>query len=419
MNKYVISAELQKKAEQVLVGGVNSPVRSFKAVQMDPVFIQSAKGSKITDADGNTYIDYVAAYGPAILGHSDADVVKAVYDASQNGFGYGASTQQEIILAELILEAYNSYDKIRFVNSGTEAVMSAIRLARGVTGKSKIIKFSGCYHGHMDALLVAAGSGIATLALPDSAGITKEAAQNTIVVPFNNHLAVDQAFHTFKDQIAAVIVEPVAGNMGLVLPQKGFLQQLRTLCNENEALLISDEIMCGFRKSYASVMSSLDVQADITCLGKIIGGGLPVGAYLAQSSIIDHIAPLGPVYQAGTMSGNPIVMAAGIATLRKINKPGFYSKLTENTTQLCKAINRKGLVANQFGSMLSLFFTDKSPQNFRDVQNTKSDLYTAFFRKVLQKGLFVPPSPYETWFVSAAHSKQDIKDTITVLEESL
>jgi glutamate-1-semialdehyde 2,1-aminomutase len=419
MSLYPKSRELQEKASRLLVGGVNSPVRSFKAVGGEPLFIQTARGSKITDVDGNSYIDYVGAYGPAIIGHADKDVTNAVFEAAKKGLGYGANTPAEMLLARLVLEAYPFHDKIRFVNSGTEAVMSAVRLARGVTGKSKIIKFSGCYHGHIDDLLVAGGSGVATLSLPDSAGVTTQSAQNTIVVPYNDLNAVEKAFRQFSSQIAALVIEPVAGNMGLVLPQDGFLSELRKFCSEDGALLISDEIMCGFREGYKSVMSSFSAKADITCLGKIIGGGLPVGAYLGKSVIMDHLAPLGPVYQAGTMSGNPLVMAAGITTLKKIRETDFYRKINQKTTDICNAIQRRGIIANQFGSMFCIFFSNHEPQNFADVQSSRTVLYPAFFQKITREGLFVPPAPFETWFVSSAHSEQDIADTIQIINDGL
>lgn len=415
MTSFNKSRELQENALQVLVGGVNSPVRSFKAVGGRAIFIKSAKGSKVIDVDGNVYIDYVGAYGPMILGHADTDVNQAIYDALQNGYAYGANSEKEAILARLILEAYPFYEKVRFVNSGTEAVMSAIRLARGFTGRSKILKFSGCYHGHMDDLLVAGGSGVATLGLPDSEGVTKESAQNTIVVPYNDIDAVKQAFKDFT--IAAVIVEPVAGNMGLVLPRKHFLMELGSICNAYKTLLISDEIMCGFRKSFSSVMLSFGVTADITCLGKIIGGGLPVGAYLAKSEIMDLLAPSGPIYQAGTLSGSPVVMAAGITTLQKIKKPGFFTALTDNTRQITKTIAQKGLAVNQFGSMFGFFFDRKYPFNFKDVRRTHTDYFSTFFKKIINAGIFIPPSPFETWFVSSAHTKEDIKLTCTFFDD--
>lgn len=419
MKSFKKSSELQKKASRVLVGGVNSPVRSFKVVGGNPVFIKSAKGSKIFDADDNTYIDYIGAYGPMILGHADADVLQAIQETIKMGLSYGSNSVLETKLARLILTAYPFYDKIRFVNSGTEAVMSAIRLARGVSRRSKILKFSGCYHGHMDDLLVAGGSAVATLGLPDSAGITKEAVQNTIVVPYNDIKATEKAFRIYQNEIAAAIVEPVAGNMGLILPQADFLQALSKFCDENRSLLISDEVMCGFRKSYQSVMSSFGVEADITCLGKIIGGGLPVGAYLAKSEIMDNLAPLGEVYQAGTMSGSPVVMAAGITTLQKINSLAFYKDLIRQTSTICNSVRKDGIVINQYGSMFSLFFSDKQPQNFEDVKNIKSDRYAAFFNRIMQKGLFAPPSPFETWFVSAAHSDSDINKTVDILNNNL
>jgi len=411
------SAELQKEAARFLVGGVNSPVRSFRVVGSNPIFVKSAKGSRITDADGNEYIDYIGAYGPMILGHAHDDVVTAIHQALRDGFAFGSNTQTETELARLVLEAYPFHDKIRFVNSGTEAVMSAIRLARGFTKRSKIMKFAGCYHGHMDDLLVAGGSGVATLGLADSAGVTKEAIQNTIVVPYNDIDSVGKAFDLFKDDIAAVIIEPVAGNMSLVLPRAGFLRQLYELCNNNQTLLISDEIMCGFRKEYASVMGSFKVQADITCVGKIIGGGLPVGAYMANSMIMDHLAPLGPVYQAGTMSGSPAVMAAGIATLKQLRRSGFYSALADKTSVLVNALNDRGLAANQFGSMFGFFFSATQPNNFEAVKNSvDSRKFKDFFNKAREAGLFIPPSPFETWFVSSAHSVPDIEKTSSFFE---
>ena len=416
------SQKLFSKASQYLVGGVNSPVRAFNDVDNIPVFIKKAVGSKIYDVDGNVYIDFVGAYGPMILGHADPSVLSAIHEALVGGMVFGANCQAETTLAELILSVFPFYDKIRFVNSGTEAVMSAIRLARGVTGKSKVIKFAGCYHGHMDDLLVAAGSGVASMGLPGSAGVTKESAQNTIVLPYNDFEAVRDAFKKYKMEIAAVITEPVAGNMGLVLPKDGFLGHLRSEADSAGALLISDEVMCGFREYYGSAMIKQSVKADITCLGKIIGGGMPVGAFLANAAIMDNVAPLGPVYQAGTFSGNPIVMAAGISTLQQLKNPRFYLSLNSKTTKIVQGIKNETtypVQINQYGSMFSLFFSKREILNYEDAKRCDTHIFPSFFNKLTTKGLFVPPSPFETWFVSKCHSDNDINKTIEIITKSL
>src|SRR5438128_1650082 len=356
------SQALFEEAQQLMPGGVNSPVRAFRGVGGNPVFIDRAKGPYLYDIDGNRYLDYVQSWGPMILGHGYPSVLEAVTKASMRGFSFGAPTEAESILAKLVIESVPSIEMVRFVNSGTEATMSALRLARAFTGRSKIIKFSGCYHGHADMLLVQAGSGVATLGLPDSPGVPPEATRNTLTVPYNDSAAVEELFHTYPDEIAAVIVEPVAANMGLVLPLPGFLETLRTLTEQYGALLIFDEVMTGFRVALGGMQVRAGITPDLSCFGKIIGGGLPVGAYGGRSAIMKQVAPVGPMYQAGTLSGNPLTMAAGIATLTELRKPGQYEKLEQKSQRLgegiAQAIRKTGTDAQivRIGAMFCLYF---------------------------------------------------------------
>ncbi len=408
-----------ERAKRVLVGGVNSPVRAFAAVGGSPVFIASAKGSTVTDIDGNTYIDYVGGYGPAILGHAHEAVTTAIQKAILRGTCYGAPTESETLLAEAVVAAMPSVGKIRLVNSGTEAVMSAVRLARGATGRSSIIKCSGCYHGHCDALLVAAGSGATTLSMPSSAGVPKGAIGDTLLVPYNDPAAADRAFAASGTDVAAVLVEPVAGNMGVIPPAEGYLAHLRDLCDRHGALLILDEVMTGFRVAYGGAQERYGVRADLTTLGKIIGGGMPIGAFGGPSALMDHLAPEGPVYQAGTLSGNPAATAAGLATLRELLADGFYAHLEERAAALeaglRDAAERAGVsdrvCFNRVGSMLCCFFTPGPVTDYAAAKRSNTDAFAVYFRALLEQGVFLAPSQYEAMFVSAAHSEQDIART--------
>lgn len=399
-----------------LVGAVNSPVRAFKSVGGNPLFIKKAKGSKITDADGNKYIDYVLSYGPMIIGHRHKKVQKAILKALKNGYSFGASSADEIKLAKIICDAFPSTDKVRFVNSGTEAVFSAIRLARAFTGKDKIIKFAGCYHGHSDALLVAAGSGLATLSIPGSKGVPEEAVKNTLIAEYNNIDSVKQHLDKHQD-IAAVIIEPVAGNMGVVLPQGDFLKELKSLLQSKGILLIADEVMSGFRSKFGGAIDFFEVEPDIVCLGKVIGGGFPVGAYAARNEIMEMVAPLGPVYQAGTLSGNPIAMAAGISTLLELKRQNPYEDFNKNAERLERIIinaateNNIDVVVNRFGSMINPFFTKENVVDFKSAQTSDTEAFGVFFWELIQQGLFIPPSQYESWFLSSALSEEDFEKT--------
>jgi glutamate-1-semialdehyde 2,1-aminomutase len=407
------SIELYTRGKKHLVGAVNSPVRAFKSVGGIPIFIDRAKGSKIIDVDGNEYVDMVLSYGPMILGHRNSVVEKTVKKYLKNGYSFGASSKGEIILAELICEAFPGMDKVRFVNSGTEAVFSAIRLARAYTGKNKIIKFAGCYHGHSDALLVAAGSGLATLSLPGSAGVPDDAVKNTLIAEYNNIDSVEQ--HLAKnDDIAAVIIEPIVGNMGVVLPTKEFIQELRDLTKACGVLLIVDEVMTGFRSKFGGAQELLGIQADITCLGKVIGGGFPVGAYGARNEIMEMVAPLGPMYQAGTLSGNPIAMACGIETLKELKKQNPYKDFDKTAAFLERVLktaakeNGIDLQVNRFGSMINPFFTKTKVVDFKTAQTSSTAKYKTFFWKMMENGVFLPPSQFEAWFLATAMTKRDI-----------
>ncbi len=407
------SIELYTKGKKNLVGAVNSPVRAFKSVGGVPIFIDHAKGSKITDVDGNEYVDMVLSYGPMILGHRNSFVEKTIKKYLKKGYTFGASTKGEIILAGIVCDAFPGMDKVRFVNSGTEAVFSAIRLARAFTNKNKIIKFAGCYHGHADALLVAAGSGLATLSIPGCKGVPDEAVKNTLISEYNNIDSVEQHLAKYND-IAAVIIEPIAGNMGVIEPSHEFLQELRALTKASGVLLIMDEVMTGFRSKFGGAQELLGIEADITCLGKVVGGGFPVGAYGARNEIMEMVSPLGDVYQAGTLSGNPIAMACGIATLKELRKQDPYNDFEKTAAFLERAMksaakeNGIDLQVNRFGSMINPFFTKEKVVDFKTAQTSDTDKFKTFFWKMMEHGVFLPPSQFESWFLATAMTKRDI-----------
>jgi len=406
------------------VGGVNSPVRAFMAVGGDPLFIRKAKGSKIEDEDRNCYIDYVCSWGSLILGSAHPRVVGALRKCVDRGTSYGAPTKLETELAELIVEALPSIEKLRFVNSGTEATMSALRLARAHTKRTRILKFEGCYHGHADHLLVKGGSGMATFGLAGSAGITNASIAETLVAPYNDIQSIRRIFGEYGDQIAAVIIEPVAANMGLIPPARGFLSRLREITHSYGALLIFDEVITGFRASYGGAQVLYGIRPDITCLGKIIGGGLPVGAYGGPEEMMNLVAPLGPVYQAGTLSGNPLAMTAGIATLKEIRKEGFYDRLEENAAllenEMRKAAQDAGcpLQLNRVGSMIGLFFTERRVTDYASAKSSDTASYQVFFHSMLDQGIYLPPSAFETIFLCAAHTAGDISQTIEAARQA-
>jgi len=399
------SNKLFDQALKLIPGGVNSPVRACKPVGTKPIFINNADGCILVDADGNRFIDYVGSWGPMILGHRHTSVLRAIASTLNCGTSFGAPTGLEIKLAELIIDAIPSIDMIRMVNSGTEAAMSAIRLARGATGRDKIIKFDGCYHGHADSLLVEAGSGVATLGIPGSPGVPKSFVEHTMSLPYNDIDCIKKVMDKEGEKIACIIVEPVAGNMGLVPPVDGFLETLRELTEKNGSLLIFDEVMTGFRVAYGGAQSLYGISPDLTCLGKIIGGGLPVGAYGGKREIMEHIAPQGPVYQAGTLSGNPLAMAAGIATLTQLKKSGFYEALDKKADQLATGLEKAAQTAkiktnvNRVGSMMGLFFTDRDVKNFDVAKTSDLDMFSAFYKGMLEKGIYIAPSQFETIFM--------------------
>jgi len=422
--RHQTSRALYRQAKKVLVGGVNSPVRAFMAVGGDPLFIRKAKGSKIEDEDRNCYIDYVCSWGSLILGSAHPRVVGALRKCVDRGTSYGAPTKLETELAELIVEALPSIEKLRFVNSGTEATMSALRLARAHTKRTRILKFEGCYHGHADHLLVKGGSGMATFGLAGSAGITNASIAETLVAPYNDIQSIRRIFGEYGDQIAAVIIEPVAANMGLIPPARGFLSRLREITHSYGALLIFDEVITGFRASYGGAQVLYGIRPDITCLGKIIGGGLPVGAYGGPEEMMNLVAPLGPVYQAGTLSGNPLAMTAGIATLKEIRKEGFYDRLEENAAllenEMRKAAQDAGcpLQLNRVGSMIGLFFTERRVTDYASAKSSDTASYQVFFHSMLDQGIYLPPSAFETIFLCAAHTAGDISQTIEAARQA-
>ena len=412
------SQALFAEAQKLLPGGVNSPVRAFRAVGGEPVFIDRALGPYLYDMDGNRYLDYVQSWGPMILGHAHPEVLQAVVQASMRGFSFGAPTQAESELAKLVIESVPSIEMVRFVNSGTEATMSALRLARAYTGRDRIIKFSGCYHGHADMLLVQAGSGVATMGLPDSPGVPRGATVNTLVAAYNDSAAVESLFRMYPREIAAIIIEPVAANMGLVPPLPGFLEKLRALADENGALLIFDEVITGFRVALGGMQERAGIIPDLTCLGKIIGGGLPVGAYGGRREIMEHVAPLGSMYQAGTLSGNPLAMAAGIATLTELRKPGQYEKLEHKGRLFADGITRTihevgGEVHFvRVGATFCLFFTAQSVIDYSSARTSDTARYARFFWNMLDRGVYLPPSQFETCFISLALEDEMIENTV-------
>ncbi|MFC2065987.1 glutamate-1-semialdehyde 2,1-aminomutase [Chloroflexota bacterium] len=419
------SRELFQEAQQYLPGGVDSPVRAFKAVGGTPPFIVKGQGSRVYDADGNEYIDYVCSWGPLILGHTHPQVVEALKRVAERGTSFGAPTELEITLAKMVCSAIPSIEMVRFVNSGTEAAMSALRLARAFTVRDKIIKFAGGYHGHADGLLVKGGSGLATLSLPDSPGVPASYTQNTLVAPYNNAEAVTQLFQRYPDEIAAVIVEPVAANMGVVPPQPGFLESLRSLTSQFGALLIFDEVITGFRVTYGGAQNLFEITPDLTCLGKIIGGGLPVGAYGGKRKVMEMMAPTGPVYQAGTLSGNPMAMTAGIETLKILSQPGLYERLEDAASRLEQGIAKAAsslnfrLMSSRFASMLTIFFTDKPALDYESVSSADTALFGRFFQQLLSEEIYWPPSQFEAAFISLAHSNEDIQTTVDRISEAL
>jgi glutamate-1-semialdehyde 2,1-aminomutase len=424
MKNFIKSRRLFQKALRSIPGGVNSPVRAYRAVGGNPLFIEKAKGSKIWDADGNTYIDYVLSWGPMILGHAHPAVIRALKIAAEKGTSYGAPTALEIDLAERILKIYPSMHKVRMVNSGTEATMSAIRAARGFTNRDKIIKFEGCYHGHADGLLVKAGSGAATFGLPDSPGVPKSYAKNTLTLPYNDLSALENIIEKEWRSIACVIVEPVVGNIGCVLPAKGFLEKLRKLTKKHGIVLIFDEVMTGFRVAFGGAQAHFGIIPDMTCLGKVVGGGLPVGAYGGKKEIMSMISPEGPVYQAGTLSGNPLAMTAGIETMKELSKPGTYAELEKKSsmleTGLIDAAKRAGVKTRFYraGSMFCTYFTDTEVVDYATAKTSDTVKFSKFFGLMLEKGINLAPSQFEAGFMSLAHSEKDIEKTVKAAFEA-
>lgn len=411
------SSRLFARALELIPGGVNSPVRAFRGVGGTPIFIQSAVGPTVADVEGRIFIDYVGSWGPMILGHADAEIVEAISAAAANGTSFGAPNELEVELAEEIIDAVPSIEMVRMVNSGTEATMSAIRLARGVTGRDKLVKFEGCYHGHADSLLVKAGSGVATLGLPDSPGVPASLAQHTLTVPYNDPTALEDVFQQ-HDEIAAVIIEPVAGNMGVIPPQPGFLEFVREITVRHGALLIFDEVMTGFRLARGGAQQLFGVMPDITCLGKIIGGGLPVGAYGGSRELMRNMAPVGPIYQAGTLSGNPLAMTAGLLTLRRLKDNAMYVKLESHSASLCEGLSGAAseagvkITTNRVGSMWTSFFTEGPVTNWAAANTSDRQLYGKFFHAMLDEGVYLAPSQFEAGFVSIMHTENIIDQTI-------
>ena len=420
--EYTNSKQLFEEACELIPGGVNSPVRAFKAVGDYPVFIERGEGAYLYDVDGNKYVDYICSWGPLLLGHQPEAVSKAVMEALTKGSTYGAPTGIEVEMAKKIVDAVPSVEMVRMVSSGTEATMSALRLARGYTGRNKIVKFEGCYHGHADHLLIKAGSGALTFGVPSSPGVPESIASETLTAQYNDIDSVKALFAQYPDQIAAVIVEPIAGNMGLVLPKEGFLEGLREVTAENGALLIFDEVISGFRASFGGAQKVYNIMPDLTCMGKIIGGGLPVGAYGGKKEIMMHVAPVGPVYQAGTLSGNPLAMAAGMAILDELAKPGVYEEIEAKTKKLVQglqaAADKAGvkIALNQSASLFTIFFTETPVDSYQAAMTSNTEQFKVFFQAMLGQGFYLPPSQFECWFVSQAHSDEDIENTIKAAE---
>jgi glutamate-1-semialdehyde 2,1-aminomutase len=419
------SKELFQRAKELMPGGVNSPVRAFRSVQLDPLFITAGKGSKIYDADGKAYIDYVGSWGPLILGHAHPEIIETVKETAEKGTSFGAPTELEVRIAEKIIEMVPSVEMVRMVNSGTEATMSAIRLARGFTGRSKIVKFEGCYHGHGDSFLIKAGSGALTFGEPNSPGVPQGIARETLTAQFNDLASVEALFERFGDQIAALIVEPIAGNMGVIPPAEGFLAGLRRLCDTHGALLIFDEVMTGFRVHPGGAQTLYGITPDLTTMGKVIGGGLPAAAYGGKKEIMKHVAPDGPVYQAGTLSGNPLAMAAGLKTLELISQPGFFDALNRKATdffeRLQTFVNEKNLPlsVNYVNSMGCLFFREGGVRNFKEATQSDTQKFAAYFAGMLERGVYLAPSQFEAMFISAAHSADDLETTLQAGQEVL
>jgi glutamate-1-semialdehyde 2,1-aminomutase len=418
------SQKLFNHAQLIIPGGVNSPVRAFRSVGGTPPFIRRGRGSQIWDVDGNVYIDYVGSWGPLIVGHAHPEVVKSVQHAAERGLSFGAPTEGELEMASLLVKLVPSMEQVRLVSSGTEATMSAIRVARGFTGRSKIIKFEGCYHGHADALLVKAGSGALTFGQPSSAGVPPETAAHTLVLDFNDEAGLDAAFAREGDQIAAVIVEPVVGNANLIAPKPGFLPLLRELCTRHGVVLIFDEVMTGFRVALGGAQALYGIEPDMTTLGKVIGGGMPLGAFGGRRDIMQCVAPLGPVYQAGTLSGNPVAVAAGLATLTLVQAAGFYDKLGATAYTLCKGLSEAAasrhipFSAQPVGGMFGLYFRETTPQTYAEVMQADKDRFNAFFHAMLAEGIYLAPSAYEAGFVSSAHSAADLEKTVAAADKA-
>lgn len=420
---YKRSSQLFKAAQQVIPGGVNSPVRAFKAVGGEPIFIKKAKGAYLTDEDDNEYIDYINSWGPMILGHAHEKVVEAIISKTKNGTSFGTPTEIETQIAELAVSMVPNIDKIRFVNSGTEACMSAVRLARGYTGKEKIIKFSGCYHGHSDAFLIQAGSGAVTFGTPNSPGVTKGTAKDTLLARYNDIEDVKAIVKANEGEIACIILEPVAGNMGCIPPKDNFLNQLRAVCDEHDILLVFDEVMTGFRLAKGGAQELYNIKADIVCFGKVIGGGLPVGAFAAKNEIMNYLAPLGPVYQAGTLSGNPLAMAAGLAMLSELNNGDVFTSLNKKTEYLHNGIEdvlaqqQINYQINRVGSMISVHFCDQPVHDFTSAALGNNEHFKKFFHGMLSEGVYIAPSAFETWFLCDALSYEDLDKTISACEK--
>ncbi len=419
------SQELFEKSKNHIAGGVNSPVRAFKSVGGSPIFFKKSRGCYLYDEDGNKYLDFVGSWGPMVLGHSNKNIISAIKKQASKGISFGAPTKNELEIAKIIKSYLPSIEKLRMVNSGTEATMSCIRLARGTTERKKIIKFIGCYHGHVDSLLVKAGSGLATLGVPDSPGIPEELSELTISLPYNDVDSLNEAFAKFGDDIAAVIIEPIAGNMGFIEPEKIFLEQLRKICTENKTILIFDEVMTGFRVARGGVQELFNITPDLTALGKIVGGGLPVGVYGGKAEIMNNISPDGPVYQAGTLSGNPIAVSAGTALLKQLSDKSIYADMEKNAKIFLESVQKSAdkleipFSYNVKGGMFGFFFSKKLPMNFDEVQNTDIAFFSKFFRKMLEKNIYLPPSAYESCFISTQHDKDKMTKAAKIAELSL